>query len=226
MERQGAHRFKGRPANFKAWLLRALGEFERAEELNWRERDEARDLGTGEAEAHALLDLADGQLRAGDLNSAAHLLDDAAPLQQRQHANRWRHQLRYRLLRARLAIALGSVEEAHASANRLSRDAREMGVPRYADLAFVLEVLAATALGIPAEHELVEAVLQRLPEHSGLEAWWLTSTVAAATNTDRYWNLAEAYAARLVEHAGEHAETFRAYAVAQMERIKRVSVHG
>jgi tetratricopeptide (TPR) repeat protein len=136
MERQGASRVKGRPANFKAWVLRALGLFEQAHELNLQALEEARGLGTGEAEAHALLDLADGQLRLGHLESAARYLDDAAPLQTRQHANRWRHELRYRLLRSRLAMAQGRSEEACKVARELSGDAREMGDVRYADLAF------------------------------------------------------------------------------------------
>jgi hypothetical protein len=184
-ERQGGSRAaviaKGPPANFKAWVLRGLGELEQANELNWRARDQARGVGMAEAEAHALVDLADGQLRVGQLDSAARYLDDAALLQEIPHANCWYHELRYRLLRARLALKGGCPEEAHASANCLRRHAQEIGVRRYADLAFLLEVQATAALGRPIEHDPVEAILQRLPEHSGLEAWWVAAEVAAAT---------------------------------------------
>jgi hypothetical protein len=225
MDRQGARRTKGPPENFKAWVLRGLGEFEQANELNWRARDEARGVGMAEAEAHAMLDLADGQLRVGQLDSAARYLDEAAPLQEREHANRWRHELRYRLLRARLAMARGCPEEAQTSANRLSRDAQEIGVRRYADLAFLLEVQAAAALGMAIEHDAIEAVLERLPEHSGLEAWWLAAEVAAATATDRFFTLAETYADRLAAHAAEHAETFRRYAGARLDWMRTVRVH-
>jgi hypothetical protein len=75
----------------------------------------------------------------------------------------------------------GCPEEAHTSANRLRRHAQEIGVRRYADLAFLLEMQAAAALGRPIEHDPVEAIFQRLPEHSGLEAWWVAAEVAAAT---------------------------------------------
>jgi hypothetical protein len=225
MERQGANRFKGRPANFKAWVLRALGLFEQAHELNLQALEEARGLGTGEAEAHALLDLADSQLRLGHLESAARYLDDAAPLQSRQHANRWRHELRYRLLRSRLAMAQGRSEEAYNVARKLSGDARKIGALRYADLAFLHEVQAAAALGDPPDDATTEAILQRLAEHSGLEAWWLTAEVAAAFEVDIFFNLAEAYACRLAEHAGNHADTFRDYARAYLEKIRAVATN-
>jgi hypothetical protein len=226
MERQGASRFKGRPANYRAWALRGLGEFEQADELNWRARDEARELGTAEAEAHALLDLADGKLRVGELDAATSLLDAAAPLQELHHANRWRHWLRYRLLRGRLALAKESLEEAQLIACQLRGEADQMGVLRYADLGFLLEVRAAVALGEPVEHAALATVLGRLPAHAGLEGWWLVAEMAAATRTDQFWALAETYADRLAAAAGEHAETFRAYAGARLESMRTVGRQG
>jgi tetratricopeptide (TPR) repeat protein len=226
MERQGASRFKGRPANFRAWVLRGLGAFEEADELNWRARDEARGLGTAEAEAHALLDLADGKLRTDQWDAAASHLDAAAPLQELRHANRWRHWLRYRLLRGRLALAKESLEEAHTIASQLRHEAEHIGVIRYADLAFLLEVRAAAALGEPVEHEALATVLGRLPAHAGLESWWLAAEMAAATRTDQFWALAETYAGRLAAGAGEHAETFRSYAGARLESMRTVGRQG
>ena len=85
---------------------------------------------------------------------------------------------------------------------------------------------AAAALGIVVEYETIEMVLQRLPEHSGLEAWWLTAEVAAVTNPDRFWTLAETYAERMAAHSGDYADTFRRYAGAQLERIRSVGVSG
>jgi DNA-binding SARP family transcriptional activator len=226
MERQGASRFKGRPANYRAWVLRGLGEFEQADELNWRARDEARELGTAEAEAHALLDLADGKLRVDELDAAASLLDAAAPLQELRHANRWRHLLRYRLLRGRLALAKESLEEAQMTACQLRDEANQMGVIRYADLGFLLEVRVAVALDEPVDHEAVATVLRRLPAHAGLESWWLAAETAAATRTDQFRALAETYADRLAAGAGEHAERFRAYAGARLESMRTVGLQG
>jgi AAA ATPase domain/Bacterial transcriptional activator domain len=229
IERQGASRAaviaRGPLANFKAWVLRGLGEFEHANELNWRARDQARRVGMAEAEAHALVDLAEGQLQVGQLDSAARYLDGAARLQEIPHANRWRHELRHRFLRARLALARGCPEEAHSAASDLRRDAQEMRVRRYADLAFLLEVQAAAALDMPIERDAVEAILQRLPEHSGLEAWRFVAEVAAPTATDRFFTLAETYAERLADHAAEHVETFRRHARADLERLRTLAAH-
>jgi DNA-binding SARP family transcriptional activator len=226
MECQGATRFKGRPDNFRAWILRGLGEIELADELNWRAQEQARAQGTPEAEAHALLDLADSHLRTGQLEGASTQLNAAAPLQEHPHANRWRHWLRYRLLRGRLALARGDPEQARLIAGDLRREAQEVCVPRYAELAFLLEVSAAAALAEPVEHTPIEAVLRLLPEHAGLEAWWLVADVAAATHSDAFWALAEEYAARLAVHAGEYAETFTRYAGARLERTRTVGRQG
>jgi hypothetical protein len=173
-----------------------------------------------------MLDLADGQLRLGRLDSAAHYLDEAAPLQELRHANRWRHELRYRLLRARLAMAFGRAEEAYTSANRVSRDAREIGALRYADLAFLMELQAAAALGMAVDYEATEAILQRLLAHSGLEAWWLTAEVATTFNVDRFWTLAEAFADRSAERAGDYADTFRRHVATHLERVRSVGIRG
>lgn len=72
---------------------------------------------------------------------------------------------------------------------------------------------------------MADAVLQRLAEHSGLEAWWLTAEVAAAFEDDIFFNLAEAYAGRLSEHAGNNADTFRQYARAHLKRIRAVATN-
>jgi tetratricopeptide (TPR) repeat protein len=226
MERQSASRFRGRPANFKAWVLRSLGELEQADELNQRACDEARGLTTAEAEAHGLLDLADGHLRRGHVDLAARYLDDAAPLQQKRHANRWRHELRYRLLRGRLALQVGCPEDGLTLAHQLGRDASELGVPRYRDLALLLEVQSQVALGVPVDLESVATILTRLHEHSGLEAWWLAATVAAATKTDGFWTIAEARAARLAACAGDHAATFQRYAGKRLDRMRSVASQG
>jgi hypothetical protein len=87
----------------------------------------------------------------------------------------------------------------------------------------LLEVEADAALGTPIDLVAVAAVLQRLPEHAGLEAWWLAATVAPATRTDQFWTVAEAHAARLAACAGAHAATFQRYAGKQIDRLRSVT---
>ena len=173
-----------------------------------------------------MLDLADGELRVGNVDAARTRLASAAVLQEQRHANRWRHGLRYQLLRGRLALARGDAEEARAIAAKLRIDSEQIGVARYADLAFLLEVEAAAALGEPFAAAATETVLERLPRHAGLEAWWLAAEAAAATHSDRFQVLAEDYAARLAAHAGQYAERFSSYAGARLERIRTVGLHG
>ena len=227
LEQWGAVRIKGPQANFKAWILRGLAEFDRADELNVRALTESRGpTGTPEAEAHALLDLADGRLQLDQLDAAETLLNEAAPLQDLNHVNRWRHELRYWLLRGRLAHARNQPKEALLLARRVHRAAAEMGVLRYADLAQVLEILAGAAVGEPIDPSVVADVLRRLPEHSGLEAWWLTAEVAAATNDDALRELAEVQAAQLARHAGDYAANFEHYAETRLNRMRGRALSG
>jgi DNA-binding SARP family transcriptional activator len=226
LDRWGAVRIKGPQANFKAWILRALAEFEQADELNFRALAEGRgSTGMPEAEAHALLDLADGQLQRDQPDAAEKYLDEAAPLQQLDHANRWRHELRYWLLRGRIAHARNRTEEAIALARRVHGAADNMGAARYADLAKLLEISAAATLGERNDPRLA-VVLKRLPEHSGLEAWWLTAAVAAASNDPAVHVLAEVIAARLATHAGPYAANFRQYADARLQRMRAAAPRG
>src|SRR5450432_357873 len=116
----GAQRWTPRPLNLRGWILRNLGELERADELNREAIQAARETGTAEPLANALLDLVSGRLLAGDLEGADRLLIQAEPLADVEHAFRWRHQLRGRLLRARLDLATGSSQPALAAAMTLA----------------------------------------------------------------------------------------------------------
>jgi hypothetical protein len=89
-------------------ILRNLGERTAADELNQKALEAVRPQGLTEPLAHALLDLASGRLLTDDLDAAGQLLDEATALAEIEHAFRWRHQLRSRLVRARLDLALGT----------------------------------------------------------------------------------------------------------------------
>jgi DNA-binding SARP family transcriptional activator len=219
IEHQGASRYRGRAANYRAWLLRSLGELAAAEESNRRALEEARRAGNAEPEVHALLDLADARLLAGDPDGAAAYLAAAAPLQAANHAYRWRHVWRDRMLRGRLALLLGRPDETKTLAAALRTEAAAAGVRRYADHATLLGARAAAALGEPLALEEIGTVLQALPQHSGPEAWRLAAEAAAATGCAAFWDLAAAHAARLAAAAGDRAAGFRRFAGARLEKM-------
>jgi tetratricopeptide (TPR) repeat protein len=214
-------------SNFRAWLLRAIGETGEADELNEQAQEHAqRIIARSEPLAHALLDLANGRLQAGDLDAAQAYLDAARPAQEHPHSHRWRHLLRARLLRARLALAHREAASARAMSQELERDAMAIGAARYADLAFLLGICAAATLAEPVDLEATARVVARLSERAGLEAWWITGEVAAATGVDAFWVQAEAYAAYLGAQAGPRAEGFRRYARVRLERIRMAGRRG
>ena len=106
--RTGARRWVPRPLNLRGWIARNLGENGEADELNQAAIEAARPQGLAEPVANSLLDLACGRLFVGDLGAVARLLDDAAALADVEHAFRWRHQLRGRLVRARRPGTFGA----------------------------------------------------------------------------------------------------------------------
>jgi hypothetical protein len=214
----------GMLGNFRSWVLRNLGAEAAADEANERALEAASRLSDEryriEPQAHSLLDLAEGRLRAGDLDGVRLYLTRVEPLQQIEHSLRWRHQLRSRLLEGRLALATGGPEAAEAAAVAVAEDAGRIGVARYVAAARLLEARARAAAGDALDLVAVGAVLEALPRLAGLEAWWLTAEMAAAAGVDAWWALAEERAADLAKEAGPHAEALRRYAAAKLERMR------
>jgi tetratricopeptide (TPR) repeat protein len=103
----GAQRWTARPLNLRGWIVRNLGETQEADDLNQAATEATQPLGLAEPLAHALLDLASGRLLVGNVEQVGPLLDQAGRLGDLEHAFRWRHQLRGRLLRARLDEVAG-----------------------------------------------------------------------------------------------------------------------
>ena len=226
IERQHARRFKGRSTNFRAWVLRSLAHFVEADDLSQQALAEAREVGGVEAEAHALLDLAAARLLEGEVDGATGYLDAVSPLEEGTHANRWRYALRHRLLRARAALAGGRPDAALPLVAEVRATAAALETQRYVDLAFLLEAQARAVLGEPIDPAAAGRVLEALPRHSALDAWWLAAEAAAATGIDAFWALAEAHVARLAAQAGEYAGAFRRYAGARLETMKTAGRHG
>ncbi len=208
-------RFRHRPGNFRAWLLRGLGEFTAANELSQM----CLDSQGGEPAAHATLDLADSFLTVGDVNSAARYLARFETVIAANLALRQRLLLRRTYLHACLHLAAERWEAARAGAQAVVAESSELGIPRYRDLGLLLAFRAAVRLGEAVDVAAAYDVLARLPNHGGPEAWLQAAQLAADTGEQRFWELAEAQAQAVAERAGAHADAFRRYAGARLERM-------
>jgi tetratricopeptide (TPR) repeat protein len=204
--RMGARRWAPRPLNLRGWIARNLGETGEADELNQAAIEAARPLGLAEPVANSLLDLASGRLVVGDLDGAARLLDEAAVLAEVEHAFRWRHQLRGRLVRARLDLALSELGPALEGAGSLALEAERLGAPRYAVQARLVAAMAARRAGERADLDAVDVLLRRLGDVAGLEAWWVTAEVARVFGVPKWESLARARVGALRLRAGDYAQ--------------------
>ncbi len=205
--RMGARRWTARPINLRGWIIRNLGGFDEADELNQAAIEASRPLGMAEPLANAVLDLAAGRLLVADLDEATKLLAEADELGAVQHAFRWRHQLRGRLLRARLDLAAGATEHALTAAENLAADAASLGMPRYEIQARLVAAVARAQLLGDADLDQVDLLLSRLGQVAGLEAWWITAEVARTFGVSAWRDLAERRVAALVKVAGTYAPT-------------------
>ncbi len=202
--RLGAVRWIPRTLNLRGWLARNMGEPGLGDEFNDAAMDAAGGPAMGEPRANALLDLVSGRLLSGDLSAAASRLADAERLAEGDHAFRWRHQLRARLLRSRLDLAAGEPEGALGAAATLAVDAATLGAPRYEVQAQLVEGVARHRAGLEAEPLVLEQLLGRLGEVAGLESWWITAEVSEEFGVTKWEDLARARVASLLKQAGPY----------------------
>ena len=205
--RMGAKRWPARSANIRGWVLRNVGAGAEADDFNGQGVELAAAIGLDEGVANGELDLATGRLLAGDLDAAAAHLDRADRLADRPHAFGWRHQLRARLLRARLALSAGNPETAEEIASSLVADTVPLGTVRYEIQARLVAAQARARSASPCDLAEVAALLDKLPHVAGLEAWWLTAEVADVFGVDQWRALAGRRVAELAARAGDRAET-------------------
>jgi DNA-binding SARP family transcriptional activator/tetratricopeptide (TPR) repeat protein len=210
--RMGAWRWVARPLNLRGWILRNLGELAEADELNRAAIDAARASGLAEPLANALLDLASGRLLAEDLDAAAGFLDEAAGLADVEHAFRWRHQLRERLLRARLELAGGEATAAFERAESLAADAASLGVTRYEVQARLVAATAAWRPGATADLDAIGGLLDRLDQVAGLEGWWLTAEIGRRFDVGAWQDQAAGRVAALQKRAGRYGVSLERFA--------------
>jgi len=203
--RMGAHRWTPRPLNLRGWILRNLGELDRADELNRAAIEVARDQGLDEPLANGLLDLASGRLLVGDFDGVDTLLREAMTLTEEDHAFRWRYELRGRLIRSRLDQATRDFEGARAGAESLATDAALLGTPRYEIQARLVAAMSSHQAGAAPDHEMVAGLLTRLDEVAGLEGWWITAEVARVFGVHEWEELAGRRVRSLRQQAGGRA---------------------
>ncbi len=208
-------RYAGVQHTYRSWVLRNLGD-PGAEELA---RAGLAVAGSQEIRAQCHLDVADCQLRAGDLAGAADRLAVAETESgARWFHNKWRFDQRRLLLLARLGLADRDAAAALDAAESVAAVAEERGDERYAVLARLVQATAQARLGRPVDHEALTTDLDRLGEVAALEGWWLAADVADATGSDA----ARATAVRLAEHvareAGDRADAFRQVAAVRLAR--------
>jgi DNA-binding SARP family transcriptional activator len=206
--RMGAQRWTPRSLNLRGWIARSLGEFTLGDELNRAAIDAAGGQGMAEPRANALLDLVSGRLLAGDLGAAEDLLAEADPLSDVEHAFRWRHQLRGRLLRARLDLATGQCDSANAGAAALADEAATLGAPRYEVQAKLVELMAQHRQGVDTDLEAVEHLVHLLDKVAGLESWWITAELANEFGVNAWRDLARARASALATRSGHYRPAF------------------
>ncbi len=210
--RMGADRWTARPINLRGWIVRNLGAFSEADELNQVAIEAARSIGMAEPLANGLLDLAAGRLLADDFDAATALLDEADEVSAVQHAFRWRHRLRGRLLRARLDLALGATERALATSDELAGEAAGLGLPRYEVQARLVGSLARHQGSDRVELGDIDILLSKLGDVAGLEAWWITAQIARTFGVEAWEQLARRRTATLARVAGPYAPSLERWA--------------
>jgi hypothetical protein len=210
--------------NVYSWLLRGLGRLEEADDFSAKVLEVTTDDGTpstNEMKHASMLDLLDGRLLVGDLDGAAAAIERAAPVETLHGTMAWHHRQRYWVQHARFALATGDLVTAREKAQHAVVDAEQRGSDRYQMFGRVIDARIAAASGEPVDHDALDAVLATLERCGGLEAWWATAELAAATGVDRWWRDAERRAGALVSVSGEHAEPLRQWIGARFAALGR-----
>ncbi|HEV7465204.1 MAG TPA: AAA family ATPase [Candidatus Dormibacteraeota bacterium] len=217
-ERLGVTRFAGRADNFRGWMLRSLGEHAAADEHTTRALEAGRRIDYAEVQAQGWLDLCDGALQRGHLETAAAHLAMARPFGEVEHAFRWRHRIRRRLLEARLCLLGGEAPAAEAMLEELEREAVARGARRYLLQARLALAMARHAQGVAVDLAALAPEREALGAVGGLDGWRLAAEVAAAFDAPAWRDAAGQLGSRLSAHAGRRRDAFEGYAARVIER--------
>jgi DNA-binding SARP family transcriptional activator len=220
VERQHVVRFAGRADNYRGWVLRNLGAYAEADDATqqaWEAVGRLDDIAAAEARGHAVLDLADSRLRAGDLDGAHRWLDEATRARLAPHVMKWRFELRRDLSLGRLALAVGDVGAAAQHADAVRTHADELTVPRFQVQARLLAARAAHADGQPVDLDEVAALAAQLATVAPLESWWIAAELAHEFGVDAWRRLAADRVTALASDAGPWADDLRRAAAATLD---------
>jgi len=207
---ESTDRFAGRDENFRGWILRSVGATGPADEANSRAYELARTHRLSEPLAHALLDLADGRLRAGDPAAAESYLDRLRVEGGDGYLFQWRTGLRTDLVDGRRLLAIGEFADAAERFEQVLATAARLELRRYQVLARLwlaqtqrwLDGAQVTADSVAADVEVLGAV-------APLEAWWMTADLARVFDVDGWRHLAIERASAVADRSGTYGDTLR-----------------
>jgi hypothetical protein len=141
----------------------------------------------------------------------------AVPFGAVEHAYRWRHRLRRRLLDARLRLVAGDARAAAAMLEELESESAERGIRRYTLQARLLLARARRAQGVDVDLDALAPELAALGTAAGLDGWRLAAETAAAFDAPAWREAARAQCARIAAHAGGRRAEFERYAASVVE---------
>jgi len=207
--RERTERFSARDDNFRGWILRSVGALGEADEANTRAYELAATHGLAEPLAHALLDLADGRLRAGDPAMAETYLARLGPEVDDGYLFQWRTELRTGLVSGRWLLATGDVAVAASAFETVRETAARLSLRRYLVLSRLWLAMSRRRLGERIAADELASDVDALVEVAPMEAWWLTAEAGRVFDVDRWRTLALDRARTLASRAGPYGDTLR-----------------
>ncbi len=207
--RARTERFNARDDNFRGWILRSVGALAEADEANTRAYELAATHSLAEPLAHALLDLADGRLRAGDPATAETYLARLVPEVDDGYLFQWRTELRTGLVSGRWSLATGDASAAVSAFETVRETAARLSMRRYLVLSRLWLAMSRRLLGERIAPDDLASDVDALVEVAPMEAWWLTAEVGRVFDVDRWRALAVDRAGTLASRAGPYGDTLR-----------------
>ena len=181
-ERSSNAAMQARAGNSIGWIWREMGRPDRALLLDARAAEVGRAALESEAEANALVNLAEDRLALGQAETAAEPFPRVSQLSGEDPWLRWRYLLRLEAARSRRALLRGELAECERSAALLRERAAQLGAAKYVAVAGELLARAALQRGdLAACHGALAAARAALAARpSPLLAWKLEALAAEA----------------------------------------------